>query len=268
MRPRKRFGQHFLEPTWVAKLVTAIAPSSTDRLLEIGPGRGAITGPLSAKVAKLLAVEIDRDLAMALQQRALPNVTVITTDVLEADLGELVRRELAATPDSKVRVAGNLPYNISSPILFRLLDAAATTGLLQDATLMLQKEVADRLVARPSTREYGVLTLITALGADVKALLELPPGAFRPQPKVRSTVVRLRFRPKPPDVHHPQLVIEIVRALFTQRRKMLSNALAPFATRRGTTAQEALDQAGLDSRRRPETLELSEVARLADVFAR
>ncbi len=267
MKPRKRFGQHFLEPMWVAKLVAAIAPSPTDRFLEIGPGHGAITGPLAERVAKLLAVEVDRDLATALQRRALPNVTVIEADVLDADLGELVRRELDATSESTVRVAGNLPYNISSPILFRLLDAA-TTGLLRDATLMLQKEVADRLLARPSTREYGVLTLMTALGADVKRLLELPPGAFRPPPKVRSAVVGLSFRPAPADVHHPQLVIEIVRSIFTQRRKMLSNALAPLATRRGTTAQEALDRAGLDSRRRPETLELSEVARLADVFAR
>ena len=267
MRPRKRFGQHFLEPAWVAKLVAAIAPSPTDRFLEIGSGRGAITRPLAEKVAKVLAVEIDRDLAAGLQERSLPNVTVIAADVLQADLGELVTHELLATSDSKVRVAGNLPYNISSPILFRLLDAAADTGLLQDATLMLQKEVADRLLARPSTREYGVLTLMTALGADVKPLLELPPGAFRPAPKVRSAVVRLTFRAAPPEVHHTQLVIDIVRTIFTQRRKMLSNALAPLASGRGTTAQAALDAAGLDSRRRPETLELAEVARLADVFA-
>ena len=240
----------------------------TDRFLEIGPGRGAITVPLAAQVAEILAVEVDRDLAGALEARALPNVSVLTADVLEVDLAALVTQSLGATPANKVRVAGNLPYNISSPILFRLLDTSATTGGLLDATLMLQKEVADRLVARPSTSEYGVLTLTTALGADVAALLELPPGAFRPAPKVRSTVVRLAFRPPPPEVHHPQLVVDIVRAMFTQRRKMISNALSGFASARGLSSHEALATAGLDSRRRPETLELADVARLADVFAR
>lgn len=268
MRPRKRFGQHFLEPAWVAKLVAAIAPSPTDRFLEIGPGRGAVTVALAAQASRLLAVEIDRDLAAALRERALSNVSVITGDVLDVDLSDLVARELDATPVSKVRVAGNLPYNISSPILFRLLEAAAATGALQDATIMLQKEVADRLLARPGTSEYGVLTLTTALGADVTALLELPPGAFRPAPKVRSAVVRLTFRPPPPEVRHPKLVIDIVRTMFTQRRKMVSNALAPFASARGRSAHDVLAAAGVDSRRRPETLELLEVARLADVFVR
>jgi 16S rRNA (adenine1518-N6/adenine1519-N6)-dimethyltransferase len=265
--PRKRFGQHFLEPAWVTKLVNVMEPAAGDRFIEIGPGRGAITLPLAAKVARLVAVEVDRDLAATLEQRALPNVTVLTADVLEVDLGAIAKRELDASPTHKVRVAGNLPYNISSPILFRLLDAASTTGALQDATLMLQKEVADRLVARPGTADYGVLTLTTVLGADVKVLLALPPGAFRPPPKVRSAVVRLTFRPPPPAVHDPHLVTAIVRAVFTQRRKMLSNSLAPFATARGISAHDALARAGVDPRRRPETLELEEVARLADVFA-
>jgi 16S rRNA (adenine1518-N6/adenine1519-N6)-dimethyltransferase len=193
---------------------------------------------------------------------------VITADVLDLDLGALVARELGATPAAKGRVTGNLPYNISSPILVRLLDAAAATAALGDATLMLQKEVADRLMARPSTREYGVLTLTAALGADVTPLLELPPGAFRPVPRVHSTVVRLAFRPHPPEVHDSRLVVDIVRAIFTQRRKMLSNALASFASARGLGAHDVLRAAGVDSRRRPETLELAEVARLADEFAR
>ncbi|MGH9176492.1 MAG: rRNA adenine N-6-methyltransferase family protein, partial [Vicinamibacterales bacterium] len=118
------------------------------------------------------------------------------------------------------------------------------------------------------TSEYGVLTLTTALGADARAVLDLPAGAFRPAPNVRSTVVRLTFRPPPAEVHQPQLVADIVRAMFTQRRKMLSNALGTFAAARGHTAHEALASAGLDPRRRPETLELAEVARLADAFAR
>src|SRR5687768_4610678 len=149
MKARKRFGQHFLEPAWVAKLVTAVAPQPTDRVIEIGPGRGALTEPLAARINRLVAIEVDRDLAAALETRNLPNVTVITQDVLEVDLADVARRELEATSTSPIRVVGNLPYNISSPILFRLLDVARTTSLLKDAFLMLQKEVADRLVASP-----------------------------------------------------------------------------------------------------------------------
>ncbi len=276
MRSRKRFGQHFLEPAWVAKLIAAIDPLPTDRFIEIGPGRGAITLPLASKAARLLAVEVDRELAAALRARALPNVSVVTADVLSVDLAALARRELGAapcfvqpsvppSPAIRVRVAGSLPYNISSPILVRLLDAAAS-GLFHDATLMLQHEVAERLVAKPGTGDYGVLTLTTALRADVKRVLSLPPGAFRPAPKVRSAVIRLEFRPLPPTVHRPKLVVEIVRAVFTQRRKTLANALAPFAAGRGMSAKDALARAGIDARRRPETLVLEELARLSEVF--
>src|ERR671925_404653 len=136
VKARKRFGQHFLEPAWVVKVVDAVAPLPTDRIIEIGPGRAALTEPLAARVERLLAVEVDRDLAAALTARQLPNVTVVTADVLDVDVGDLARRELDATPDRKARVVGNLPYNISSPILFRLLDAASTTSVLKDATLM------------------------------------------------------------------------------------------------------------------------------------
>ncbi len=138
---------------------------------------------------------------------------------------------------------------------------------MADATLMLQKEVADRLVAVPGTGEYGVLTLTTALGADVTQVLSLPPGAFRPVPKVRSAVVRLAFRPPTVPIRDPILLVEMVRSVFTQRRKMLGNALGPFATRYQADPLAALTEAGIDPRRRPETLQLVEVARLADVFA-
>jgi 16S rRNA (adenine1518-N6/adenine1519-N6)-dimethyltransferase len=260
-RARKRFGQHFLEAAWVTKLVTAIAPQPADRFIEIGPGRGAITAPLAARVDSLVAVELDRDLAAELEARRLPNVTVVTGDVLDVDLVAIARQL-----GGNVRVAGNLPYNISSPILFRLL-AAAESGLLRDATLMLQREVADRLTATTGTGDYGVLTVSTKMGADVTRVLALPPGAFRPPPKVRSAVVRLAFRPPPREVHDAALVIEIVRSVFTQRRKTLSNALAPFATSRGRLAPQVLAAAGIDPQRRPETLDLIEYARLADVLA-
>lgn len=261
-KARKRFGQHFLEPAWVTKLVAAIAPAQSDRFIEIGPGRGAITAPLAAQVEKLVAVEVDRDLAGELEARRLPNVTVVTGDVLTVNLVDI-----AAQLGGGVRVAGNLPYNISSPILFRLL-AAGESGLFRDATLMLQREVADRLIAEPSTGDYGVLTLSAKIGADVTRVLALPPGAFRPPPQVRSAVVRLTFRPPAPEVHNPALIIDIVRSVFTQRRKTMSNALAPFASSQGRSAHDALAEAAIDPQRRPETLTLLEYARLADVFAR
>lgn len=263
MRARKRFGQHFLEGPWAAKLIAAIDPLPTDRFIEIGPGRGALTVPLAARVERLLAVEIDRDLAAALTLRSLPHVDVVLGDVLKADFGELAAR-LGPGP---VRVVGNLPYNISSPILFRLLDASAG-GRLLDATIMLQKEVADRLLASPGTGDYGVLTLSTALRADVQRLLSLPPGAFRPAPKVHSAVVRLVFRPPPPSVRDPEVVVELVRAVFQQRRKTLANALASFADSRGVKSSVALEEAGIDARRRPETLSLDDAARLADALVR
>lgn len=267
MKARKRFGQHFLESAWVTKVVAAIAPAPADRILEIGPGRAALTEPLAARVERLVAVEVDRDLAAALEARQITNVRVVTADVLDIDLGELAARELGATSEYKVRVVGNLPYNISSPILFRLLDAAARTDVLSDATLMLQKEVADRLVASPGTGEYGVLTVLTALGADVTRALNLPPGAFRPMPKVHSAVVRLTFRPSPVPVRDQKLLVEMVRSVFTKRRKMLANALANFAANRDVDAKAALETAGIDPGRRPETLQLVEFARLADVIS-
>ena len=256
-KARKRFGQHFLEPAWVAKLIAAIQPQPHDCFIEIGPGRGAITAPLAARAARVTAIEVDRDLAADLSARGLANLTVINDDVLDVDLVAI-----AMQVGEPVRVAGNLPYNISSPILFKLLDASVS-GRLKDAHLMLQKEVADRLVARPGTGDYGVLTLSTEMRADVTRVLALPPGAFRPAPAVHSAVVRLDFRPPPEGVDHPQLIIDIVRSVFTQRRKTMSNALAPFATARGLSARELLNAAGIDPQARPETLTLSDYARLS-----
>jgi 16S rRNA (adenine1518-N6/adenine1519-N6)-dimethyltransferase len=273
VRPRRRFAQHFLEPPWVAKLVDAIAPRPDDRILEIGPGLGALTLPLARRVGRVLAVEIDRDLAAALAARALPNVAVVIGDILDLDVDALVAEQLmtpdeAAAPEALpgIRVVGNLPYYISSPILFRLLDAARA-GCLRDATLMVQREVADRLVARPGSADYGALTVGVALRADVRLLLNLPPGAFRPPPKVRSAVVRLEFRAPPAEIRDPALVTEVVRSTFTQRRKTLANALAAIASSTGSAARDLLNAAGIDPRRRAETLSLQEFGRLADAVA-
>lgn len=257
-RARKRFGQHFLEAAWVAKLVAALALDPADTVVEIGPGAGALTRPLAARAARLIAIEVDRDLAADLRPTLPPHARLVEGDILDTDLADLLADE--ALP---ARVVGNLPYNISSPILFKLLHASRGGTLLRDATVMLQKEVADRLVARPGTADYGALTIQTALAADVERLLTLPPGAFRPPPKVTSAVVRLRFRPPLVDVGSPALFERLVRGVFLQRRKMLANALIPVAATLGTTAAEWLARADLDGMRRPETLSIEDFARLA-----
>ena len=264
-RPRKRFGQHFLESAWVRKLVDAAAIGPEDAVLEIGPGRGAITRPLAEKAKRLLAIEVDRDLAADLTAAELPNVTVVSNDILKVDLAPVVSDWLGAPagPENQVRIVGNLPYNISSPILFTLLDFAAKTNGARDALLMLQKEVADRLLARVGTGDYGVLTILTALHADVTRVLALPPGAFRPPPKVHSAVVRLAFRPPTVQIDDEPQFVRMVRAMFTQRRKTLNNALKPFCETVGVDSGKALSAAGIDPKRRPETLELPELARLA-----
>jgi 16S rRNA (adenine1518-N6/adenine1519-N6)-dimethyltransferase len=256
-RPRKRFGQHFLEPAWVAKLVDALDARPDDTFLEIGPGRGALTVPLAARVRHLLAVEIDRDLAAALPARV-PKVDLVQADFLDVNLTNL----LCDVP-KPVRVVGNLPYNVASPILFKLLHDADDGRLLRDATLMLQKEVADRLVARPGSDGYGALAIQIALLADAERILSLPPGAFRPPPKVKSSVVRLRFREPAVDVGDRSMFEKLVRGLFLQRRKTLGNALKPVADSVRRSATQLIDRAGVDASRRPEALTLDDFARLA-----
>lgn len=266
---RKRFGQHFLEAPWVAKLVEALRAGPDDLFVEIGPGRGAITRPLASRAARLLAIEVDRDLARALTAEAIPTLTVVERDVLAVDLGTVIAEWLgeAPGPAHPVRIVGNLPYNISSPILFRILAFAAASRGVTDATLMLQKEVADRLLASPGSKEYGVLTILAGLHADMTRLLALPPGAFRPPPRVSSAVLRLAFRPPRVALADEAVFTKMVRTMFTKRRKTLNNALKGFSETFATSASEALARAGIDGRRRPETLQLVELARLADVFA-
>ena len=266
MPAKKYFGQHFLEPQWADKLIAVINPQASDRFLEIGPGPGALTLRLAPKVAHLTAIEVDRDMVAALEPQLPPNVRLIEADFLEADLSPLV----ASGP---MRVAGNLPYNVASPIILRLIAAhraaaSPTAAPFVDATVMVQREVAERLDAMPGTKDYGVLTISVRLRADVRRVLELPPGAFRPPPKVDSSVVRLTFRPPSVAIRNEQLFESMVRSVFMQRRKTLANALAPFAAAHGADARAALAGAGIDARRRAETLDMSDLARLADEFAR
>ena len=257
-RPRKRFGQHFLEEAWVRKLIDALDPAPGDTFLEIGPGRGALTIPLAARVGRIVAVEIDRDLAAALPARVPGHVRVVQGDFLDVDVDALLAGERRP-----VRAVGNLPYNVSSPILFKLLGAADEGRLIADATLMLQREVADRLVARPGTGEYGALAVQVAVVADVRRLLSLPPGAFRPPPKVSSAVVRLSFRPRTIDIGNPAVFERVVRGVFLQRRKTIVNAMTPVADSFGRSAGDLVRHAGVDPRKRPEALTVEELGRLS-----
>jgi 16S rRNA (adenine1518-N6/adenine1519-N6)-dimethyltransferase len=273
-RARKRFGQHFLEPAWVEKLLRVIAPARDETFLEIGPGRGAMTRPLADLAGRVLAFEIDRDLAGALQAAARPHVTIVEGDFLEVS-PERIRSLLPAGQGSQpIRVAGNLPYNVASPILFRLVDLVAAGVPISDAHVMLQREVASRLVAAPGTGDYGVLTVLIRHAAEVSKVLSLPPGAFRPPPTVQSAVVRLRFHPPDPPVQDLGTFRGLVQAVFTRRRKTLANALLAYGGRgsvqaggRGFVAPaDALARAGIDGSRRPQTLEIAEFVRLSDIF--
>lgn len=257
-RARKRFGQHFLEPAWGARLIAAVGPSADDAFLEIGSGRGALTLPLAERAGRVIAVELDRDLAANLAARAPANVRLVQSDFLDVNLPQLLQDE-----QRPVRVVGNLPYNVASPILFRLLAAAEDGRLLGEATLMLQREVADRLLAEPGVADYGAMSIQVQLRADVERILNLPPGAFRPPPKVHSTVVRLRFRPPRFEVGTLDAFERVVRGIFLQRRKTLANALKPVAASFGRDPSEILERARLDGGRRPETLTVEDVARLS-----
>jgi 16S rRNA (adenine1518-N6/adenine1519-N6)-dimethyltransferase len=263
--PRKRFGQHFLERSWAEKVAGAVGARPSDVILEIGPGRGAMTHLLGAASAQVVAFEIDRDLVPMLREAAASNVAIVEGDFLDMT-AQRVRAELGGAgvlPGASVRVAGNLPYNIASPILFKLLELIDEGLPITDAVVMLQREVADRLTAPAGTKEYGVLSVLIGHRADVRRLLALPPGAFRPPPKVQSAVVSLRFHPPSPPAREPAVFEGLTKAIFTRRRKTLANALRAY---RSEGVADALRRAGLDGRRRPETLDIPELVALADAF--
>ena len=249
---RKRFGQHFLhDHAVVRRIVDAIAPRPGEPILEIGPGRGALTFPLLASGCELHAVEIDRDLAAALRERMPhhPNLIIHEADALELDLSRI------APPGRRLRVTGNLPYNISTPLVFRLL---AALPRIRDMHLMLQREVVDRMVSPPGARAYGRLSVMVQLDCEVERILKVGPGAFSPAPRVESAVVRLRPGPRATlDPAVRNRFEAIVRSCFSRRRKTLRNAL------RGLCGEPAIDAAGLDPGARPEVLTVDEFAALA-----
>lgn len=256
IRARKRFGQHFLhDPAVIARIVDVIALQPGDAAVEIGPGMGALTPRLLAAAGQLDAIEIDRDLAAALRTRfaAKPRWVLHEADALKMDW-----RALAAARGARLRVIGNLPYNISTPLLFRLLDAA---DAIADMHFMLQKEVVDRIVADPGSGSYGRLTVMLAPRVTATRLLDVGAGAFRPAPKVSSAVVRLSVNAAPPAWSREPLYAAVVSAAFGQRRKTLRNALRQFL------AAEAIDALGIDPGARAETLAAVQFGALAGAAA-
>ena len=219
---RKRFGQHFLvDGAIIDAIVDAIAPKPGEALIEIGPGLGAMTYPLLARCEQLTVIELDRDLAQRL--RARPGIEVIESDVLQVDFDAL-----AQVRGQKLRVVGNLPYNISSPILFHLLDNAAQ---VVDQHFMLQKEVVERMAAGPGTKDYGRLSVMLQWRYDIEPVLDVPPASFDPPPRVDSAVVRMLPLPDAPGVD-PARLSELVRVAFSQRRKLLRHTLGRWLTER------------------------------------
>ena len=255
-RARKRFGQHFLHDTSVvARIVRAIGARPGERLVEIGPGLGALTGALLESCENLDVIELDRDLAAKLQAdyQGDPRVRVHTGDALKFDF-----RQLAA-PGERLRVVGNLPYNVSTPLLFHLLDQAA---VIEDMHFMLQREVVGRLVAQPGGKDYGRLTVMVRLNCDSEKLFDVGAGAFRPAPRVTSAVVHLRVRRDPAVALVEFAAFKgLVTHLFSRRRKTLRNSL------RGRLSESELESLGIDPNARPETLDLSAFAVLANALA-
>ncbi len=272
-RPRKRFGQHFLSAKWAERVVQAIDPQPGDVFLEIGPGQGALTFPLARTGAPILAVEVDRDLLAELAPRVPPNVTLISGDILRTDVlpfltGLQPQAPPGAVPGTpppkrRYRVVGNLPYNLSTPILFKMLDWHARTGMFADATVMLQREVADRLAAKPGTKAWGALSLYLQLDAHINVPLRLPPGAFKPPPKVHSAIAHLIFQPRTVRVADQDIFDRLVRTMFSLRRKTLNNVLKAY----DKSGPAVLAIAKIDGMRRPETLSLAELATLVELLA-
>lgn len=246
---RKRFGQHFLtDRVTIDAIIDAIRPEAGDAMVEIGPGLGAMTLPLLQQLQPLTVIELDRDLAVRLRRHA--GLTVIEADVLDVDFAEL-----AATAGQRLRVVGNLPYNISTPILFHLLPAA---GHIIDQHFMLQKEVVERMAAAPGSKTYGRLSVMLQWRYDIEAVLEVSAQAFDPPPKVESAVVRMQPLPARADVN-AALLGELVTVAFSQRRKLLRNTL-------GRWLEEHSYSGHFDLQRRAEEVAVEEYLALCEAL--
>jgi len=252
--PRKRFGQNFLHDKMVIQqIVQSVAPEKNDHLVEIGPGRGALTLPLLKTGCRLDVIEIDRDMIAPLTAlcAGAPNFTLHQADALVFDFGLLV------SAGEQLRIVGNLPYNISTPLLFHLLKSA---GQIADMHFMLQKEVADRLAANPGTRDYGRLSVMVQYCCRVSLLFDVEPESFSPQPKVRSSVIRLQpYQEKPFQAKDEKHFAELVKTAFSQRRKTLRNNLKKFME---IPEKEA---SPVDFQLRPEQISVAEYVALSNL---
>ena len=255
---RKRFGQHFLVDQGIIEaIIQAIGPEPGQVVVEIGPGLGALTQPLVERLGRLVVIELDRDLAAKLRTHA--QLNVVESDVLKVDFAQLSRTLLApiaaagsGNTATKLRVVGNLPYNISTPILFHLLDHVS---VIQDQHFMLQKEVVDRMVARPATSDYGRLSVMLQWRYAMENILAVPPASFAPPPRVDSAVVRMLALADAPAVDQP-LLSELVRIAFSQRRKLLRHTLGKWLEQRQFSGQ-------FDLQRRAEEVPVGEYVDLA-----
>jgi 16S rRNA (adenine1518-N6/adenine1519-N6)-dimethyltransferase len=250
-RPRKRFGQNFLHDQQVIdRIIASIAPKPSDLLLEIGPGEAALTKPLIESGAELHVLEIDRDLVARLTKKfaGTSNITIHSCDALRVDFSEI-------SSGRPFRLIGNLPYNISTPLIFHLLD---WHELVIDMHFMLQKEVVDRMASGPGSKAYGRLSVMTQFRCNITPLFDVQPESFTPAPRVSSSIVRLQPLPGPPfDVGSEKNLGKVVAAAFSQRRKTLRNSLRSLFT------AEQILAAGIDPGQRAEQLSLSQFAALA-----
>ena len=249
-QPRKRFGQHFLtDNSVIERIVDAIDPQPGQAVVEIGPGLGAMTGPLAERLDRLSVIELDRDLAQRLRRQ--PKLDVIEADVLKVDISVL-----AAERGQRLRIVGNLPYNISTPILFHLLGAVEH---VVDQHFMLQKEVVDRMAAGPGGKEYGRLSVMLQWRYRIESLFDVPPESFDPPPRVDSAIVRMRPRAAPRAL--PAGVLEeLVRVAFSQRRKLLRHTL-------GRWLEERAYAGAFNLQRRAEEVAVDEYLDLAAAIA-
>jgi 16S rRNA (adenine1518-N6/adenine1519-N6)-dimethyltransferase len=265
LAPRKRLGQHFLvDRGVVARMIELAEVGRDEAVLEIGPGLGALTDQLAGRAARLYVVEYDRGLCEVLRRKfaSRPEIRVIEGDALRVDLR-------GAIPEGTVKVVASLPYNVAVAILFRLLDERA---IFSDATVMVQREVADRLLARPGTRAYGAPSLLFQLYAEPLGRFRVPASAFYPRPQVTSEVIRVRLHLEARvRVDDPKLLRALVRAAFNQRRKTLRNALQALPPRCALPAAawaDVFSEVGIDARARGETLDLATFAALSDAAGR
>ncbi len=265
MRAKRSLGQNFLTGDhYPQRIVASVSPQPSDILIEIGPGHGALTQKLLATGARLIAVELDADLLPELNTRfsSYPNFQLVAADALKLEIGPLLE------PGARARIVANLPYYISTPIMQRLIEQRQH---IIDMTLMLQREVVERIVAAPGGKEYGYLSVLTQFYCRAEKLFDVPPGAFRPAPKVWSSVLRLTVREAAAvPVRSEERFLTLIKVLFAQRRKTLLNNLRAGKDRIGFNADaEIADMvrgAEIDPGRRAETLALDEIGRLADAF--